>query len=392
MTGGEDGSGVRSPIAPGGAGGDPRTTAFAFPDSPGILAMGADLKASLCFARGGGARFAGGMGDLRDAPEFERYLETIAGIETASGRRPDLIACDAHPGFISTALARESGLPLLEVQHHHAHVASVMAEHGLAGPLVGVAMDGAGYGDDGAVWGCEFLICRGAACTRIAHLGYVPLVGGDQAARDAGQTAACHLLNLGLAVPAHLHPAPELLGAAIDAGVCCAASSSMGRLFDAVAALLGICAFNEREGQCAIMLQLRAEEAASAGEEPAPLAFEIGRVGGLIQADGGRIIRAASEGSGRNAGRFALGFHIAVANMVEEILSLARSEHGVRVAAFSGGVFQNALLLGLCREAAARAGLAVFVNERVPRGDGGIALGQAYAAACGSGAGAPAGG
>lgn len=354
---------------------------FAFPDSSAILATGADLKASICLAQGGEARFAGGMGDLQDVSEFERYLETIDSFKRDAGGEPARIACDAHPGYISTELARSTGLPLIEVQHHHAHVASVMAEHGLTGPVIGVAMDGAGYGDDGAIWGGEFLLCRGGTCERIAHLEYAPLVGGDQASRDAGQAAACHLLHMGLDVPADLHPDPELLAAALRANVGCAASSSMGRLFDVVAALLGVCAYNEGEGQCAILLQKCAEDARNAGLAPEPMAFAIDRSGVPMRAAAAPILRAALEWRGRDPGAFALGFHAAVADMVGEILVLARREHGAASAAFSGGVFQNALLLGLCRDAAARADLALFINERVPRGDGGIALGQAYVAA-----------
>lgn len=355
---------------------------FVFPDSPAILAMGADLKASVCLAWGGEARFAGGMGDLQDVSEFERYLKTIDRLKRDAGGEPALIACDAHPGYISAELARDSGLPLIEVQHHHAHIASVMVEHGLTGPVIGVAMDGAGYGDDGAIWGGEFLLCRDGDCERIAHIEYAPLVGGDQASRDAGQAAACHLLHMGLEVPADLHPDPELLRAAMGANVGCAASSSMGRLFDVVAALLGVCSYNESEGLCAILLQKCAEDARDAGLAPAPMAFAIDRTGSPARADAAPILRAALEWRGRNPGAFALGFHAAAADMVGEILALARREHGAVTAAFSGGVFQNALLLGLCREAAARAGLALFINKRVPRGDGGIALGQAYVAAC----------
>lgn len=367
--------------APGDAQAGAPMTAFTFPDSPRVLAMGADLKASACFARGGVARFAGGMGDLQDASVFEQYLEAIHALEEAGGR-PDLIACDAHPGYISSGLARDRGLPLLEVQHHHAHVASVMAEHGLAGPVIGVAMDGAGYGEDGAIWGGEFLLCHGASFARFAHLEYAPLVGGDQASRDAGQAAACHLLHLGLDVPADLHPAPELLRSAMDADVGCAMSSSMGRLFDVVAALLGVCGYNEHEGQCAILLQKCAEEAKHSGVTPASMAFDANQSSGVVRIGTASIIRNALAWRGRDAGAFALGFHHAVAEMVGGILALARRERGVDTAVLAGGVFQNALLLDLCRNAAAREGLALVVNERVPRGDGGLALGQAYVAAC----------
>lgn len=354
---------------------------FAFPDSPPILALGADLKASLCRASGGEALFAGGMGDLQDAREFARYAGTIASLEAAAGCEPALLVCDAHPGYISSGLARDAATPFVEVQHHHAHIASVMVEHGLDGPVIGVAMDGAGFGDDGAVWGGEFLLCDGASCRRVAHLEYVPLVGGDQASRDAGQAAACYLLHLGLDVPAGLHADPGLLRAAMAANVGCVASSSMGRLFDAVSALLGICAHNDSEGQCAILLQQAAEAARSAGTPPVPMAFDVIEDGDCARIGVGRIIAEAAAWRGRDAGAFALGFHAAIAALAERLLAGARLGHGAAAAAFSGGVFQNALLLELCRDAAARAGLPLFINEKVPRGDGGIALGQAYVAA-----------
>lgn len=363
--------------------GDPGASRITFDvaDCPAILAMGADLKASLCLAFGGKAHCSEILGDLQDAATFDRYLATIARLEATLAVEPRLLVCDAHPGYISSNLARESGLPLLEVQHHHAHVASVMAEHGLIGPVIGVAMDGAGYGDDGAIWGGEFLLCQGGECRRIAHLEYTTLVGGDHASRDAGQVAACHLLRAGLDVPETVHQHPGFLRAAIEAGIGCAASSSMGRLFDVVSALLGVCGYNDTEGQCAILLQQSAEKARNSGVPPVPMEFSLFSDGDQIVVDHTPIIRDALAWRGGDAGAFALGFHVAVAEMIAAILAIAGEKYAVRKVVLSGGVFQNRLLRELSLESARREKYAVFANIRVPPSDGGIALGQAYIAA-----------
>lgn len=354
---------------------------IAVPDAPPLLAVGADTKASLCLAYGGRAHLVTMPGDLQDLAVFNRFLDAIEAMEAAHDVLPTLAACDAHPGYISSSLAQESGVPVLEVQHHHAHIASVMAEHGAVGPILGVAMDGAGYGEDGAVWGCEFLLCRTGSCRRLAHLDYTPLVGGDQAARDAAQTAVCHLAHAELDIPEALHPDAPLLRSALTSDLGCADSSSMGRLFDAVSALLGLGSENLREGQCAVLLQQAAERARDNGVRPADVRFAVSRKRKEIRIDHIPVIRAAADWRDHEPEAFALGFHLAVAEMTAEVLGLLGRAHRVETAAFSGGVFQNALLRELCRERAVREGFRVLMNVSTPAHDGGVALGQAYVAA-----------
>lgn len=378
---------VEDSVAAIGRGGTPqllrRSRGFApaalpVPGSPAFLAMGGDLKASFCLARGGNAHLSQYYGDLLDFAVADRYREGIRDLSTLLGIHPEKVVCDSHPGYVSSMMAHEFGLPVTTVQHHHAHIASVMAEHRLRGPVLGVAMDGTGYGDDGAVWGGEFFVCEGGDCRRVGHLAYTTLVGGDQAARDAGQTAACHLLRAGLPVPEALHPDPGLLAAAMGAGVGCAPSSSMGRLFDALAAILGLRRENRYEGECAVVLQQCAEAARAAGREPIPLVFALEETDGVIIADPLPVVRVAFERGRWDPGGFALGFHVAIAEMTAAVLSSLRRRFAIGAAAFSGGVFQNRLLLELCCDAAERDGFTVYVNEAAPPNDGGIALGQAY--------------
>ncbi len=345
--------------------------------SPPLLAMGGDLKASFCLASGKRLHVSQYFGDLEDADAFENYRQGILDLKRLLAIEPRLILRDSHPGYHSSALAEEFGLPILEVQHHHAHLASVMAEHGLDGPVLGAAFDGSGYGDDGAVWGGEFLLCEGEGYRRAARLEYVPLVGGDHAARDAGQGAACFLLAAGLPVPAGLGPEPDTLRAALNAGFGAVPSSSMGRLFDAVAAILGICRYNRYEGQCAVALQQRAEAAEDRSAAAPPLGFSLAEADGVIIIGCSEILRAALACPPDLVDAFALGFHRAVADMVVAVFTRLGNREKIRQTALSGGVFQNALLLRLCRSGLLGEGFVVNINRTVPPNDGGICLGQA---------------
>lgn len=354
----------------------PLTLPFASPD---LLAFGGDLKSAVCAVRGDRAYVSQHLGDLADAAAFRAFERTAEEFQALFGCRPRLAVCDRHPGYLSTAAAEASGLPVLRVQHHHAHIASVMAEHGTPGPVIGVAFDGTGYGDDGAVWGGEFLRCVGASCRRLGHLEYFPLVGGDEAVRNASQTAACLLLHAGLPVPERLFPSADVVRAAADAGfgVSC---SSMGRLFDAMAAILGLCSYNAYEGMCATALQQCAERAEERGIAPAGPAFSLAERDGMIVV-GYRDILIAAGGcpdSDDAVGALALGFHHAAADLVARVVARLRGGDATDDVALSGGVFQNALLQRLCRRRLESAGMRVLVNRQVPANDGGIALGQAY--------------
>ncbi|GHU88322.1 carbamoyltransferase [Clostridia bacterium] len=321
---------------------------------PPTLAMGGDLKASFALAKGTDTYLSQCFGDLENADVFENYTREIDEFQRLLAIKPEVVICDSHPGYISSSHAHSMNLSTVRVQHHHAHIASVMAEHDLKAAF-GVAFDGTGYGDDGAVWGGEFLLCEGAKFERAAHLPYAALVGGDEAARDARKTAACYLKS------------DPILNAAVGAGLG-VQTSSMGRLFDAVSAILGVCGFNGYEGQCAIALQNSAERALKRGETPVFMEFSE-------KLEFGNILEQARECLPERVDSFALGFHIAVAGMV---VRTAKLFGGGLPVALSGGTFQNALLLRLCAEGLTREGFAVYINRDAPPNDGGLALGQAH--------------
>jgi hydrogenase maturation protein HypF len=335
------------------------------------VALGGDLKASFCVATGGHAYMSQYFGDLINCTAYEGFKREIKSFTGLFNAQPTLAICDSHPDYISGNYAKTLKLPLLTVQHHHAHIASVMAEHGLK-RVIGAAFDGTGYGEDGAVWGGEFLICELNSAKRAAHLAYTPLVGGDEAARDAAQTAACFLINENLP-SAHIHA--DILKAAIQNGLAYP-SSSMGRLFDAVAALLGAAYYNSYEGECAVRLEQLAEGALKACVLPLEMDFDIIENTESLVISHSKIIQLAS--TAKDKGSFALGFHMAVARMVAKVcVQIARRE-GIYQIALSGGVFQNKLLTEVCAGLLKEQNLEVYLNEKVPPNDGGIALGQAF--------------
>jgi hydrogenase maturation protein HypF len=258
------------------------------------------------------------------------------------------------------------------VYHHHAHIASVMAEHKLE-KVLGVAFDGAGYGEDGTVWGGEFLICEGAYCRRAGHLKTVKMLGTDAAAKDALMTAACYLYAADMPFD---HPYEDMIKKALAHDVNTFYTTSMGRLFDAVSALLNVCHENSYEGECAVRLQYMAEAEYRAGTLPMPMAFTIHEENRIYIASCDNILRCCLSGKPGAA----LGFHRAVCDMAALICVRLCEEGHIPDIALSGGVFQNALLLEMLAAKLTTTGFNVFVNEAVPPGDSGLALGQAFIA------------
>lgn len=346
-----------------------------------VLAAGGDLKACFCLLSGNRAYLSPHFGDMEEYGVSRVYRENLERMERIFRIRPAAAACDLHPGYRTVRLAERLGLPLTRIQHHHAHIASVMAEHRLQS-CIGAAFDGTGYGTDGAVWGGEFLLCRGDRFERAAHLGYVTLCGGDDMARDAERTALCYLLAAGLETPSARFP---LVRAAVESGVNTCESSSMGRLFDAVGAILGLRLCNTYEGECAVALENAAAAARAAGVESFPLQFAISEEHGTMVLDQaglvGQIARAVRAGA--DAGALALGFHRAAACAVREVFRRIRARSGETNAALSGGVFANRLLTEECVQLLEADGFRVFLNSAVPCGDGGLCLGQAWLCAQG---------
>lgn len=337
------------------------------------LCYGGDLKASFAMQTDQFVYLSQYTGDLADLPIQRTWTDLQAHLSRLLSITPEHGVCDLHPGYFSRQEAEHSGLPLTYVQHHHAHIASVMAEHGLS-RVLGFAFDGTGYGIDGTVWGGELLLCEGGKHQRIAHLLPLPMPMGDDGARDALRLSRFFLAGAGVESQT---PEETLVAAAVKAGMGIP-TSSMGRLFDAVSAMLGLCFENTYEGRAAILL----ENAATLWEGdptslPLPLEGDVWRTDLLLAALRARIAE------GIPVGAMALGFHHAIANGVADAAITYAMQYGCTHIALSGGVFANRLLLRLCRARLEEAGFAVYRNEKVPVGDGGIALGQAYIVAHG---------
>lgn len=344
-----------------------------------LFAAGGDLKA--CFALMAGNRVYPSQyfGDMEDLGIARVYEDNLHHMENLLHIQPEAVVCDLHPAYRSASLARavaqREGLTLFEVQHHHAHIASVMAEHELSG-CIGVAFDGTGYGTDGTVWGGEFLLCEGAAFERMGHLDRVQLLGGDAAAKDASLNAMCHSHAFGMACKDDRF---ETVCSAIENGINTETNTSIGRLFDAVSALLGLRWYNSYEGECAIALENAAAQALKAGMEPYPLRFEIAEQNGRLMASREELIRTVME-SEAEKGALALGFHFAVAEMAAEMCRRIRMYTQQNCVALSGGVFANRILTERCIELLEEDGFNVYLNTAVPCNDGGISLGQAWVA------------
>ena len=351
-----------------------------------VLACGAELKSTFCFAREHYLFLSQHIGDLQDAETADYYREALDHFRRLFRLSPEALAHDLHPDYVSTRVAQEfTDVPLVAVQHHHAHVASAMAEHGLRGPVLGLAFDGLGLGTDGTVWGGEFLICTADKFRRVGHLRNVPLPGGDAATREPWRMALSHLLEVEGDPDAELPAAlarrwPEtqtnLVRQMIRRAVNAPLTSSAGRLFDAVSSLLGLRDSVRYEGQAAIELEMHAIP-----ESPASYPLPL-RPGEPLQLDTRPLVAAIVDELLRGvpteeiAGRF----HASLARaMVEASAALSR-QHGVTEVALSGGVFQNALLLRHLVPRLEERGLRVFLQQQVPCNDGGLAVGQALIA------------
>ena len=343
-------------------------------DNPGketmVLATGGQLKNSFAVSKGPFSYVSQYFGDLDSLENCTIYEDNIERMKALFRIKPCLVACDLHPLYNSTIIgkkyAKKYHIPVLEIQHHHAHVASVMAEHGINDSVIGVSFDGTGYGTDGKIWGGEILFCRKERVERLSHLKYVKMVGGDSSMKEGWKSAICYLnqedtaheqdefeidiseiVNYSRANDCIKNQHTPMIKAALDYNINTIESSSMGRLFDAVSSLLGVCQENNYEGQCAIMLE---DAAARAMKTP-----------GVSMADD-----------------MALRFHLNVAGAVLEQCEKFRIKTGVNKVALTGGVFQNKILMEECLALLRSSKFQVFYNISVSPNDGGIALGQNY--------------
>lgn len=318
------------------------------------------------------------FGDLEEQAIWEEYKASYYDLKELFHINPDLAVCDLHPNYHSVSFAKSLGIPLFQVQHHHAHIGSVMAEHDLKGPVIGVAFDGTGYGTDGCIWGGEFLICEGDSFKRAAHLSYTPMLGGDRSMRDGKKTATLFLLKAGL-IDEIEDSRLNLIKAAVDNKINTVLSSSVGRLFDAISSLLGICQENSYEGECAAMLEKEAVLAMK-NQLPVPeLSFAFHNENDIIKIDPTPLLKDITVlRKSVNRPALALGFHYALADAVLRVCSLIGDREGIYTVALSGGVFQNTVLTKRVFKLLKENGFLVYMNSLVPPNDGGISLGQTY--------------
>jgi hydrogenase maturation protein HypF len=346
-----------------------------------VLAVGAQLKSTVAVARAGAVVVSQHLGDLDHWSTYEAFTSAIEHLTRLSGVTPSVVAHDLHPDYRSTAWAAQSGLPRLGVQHHHAHIASCLVEHGVTSKVLGIAFDGLGLGTDGGLWGGEFLLADLTGFERVGHLVPVALPGGDAAVREPWRVALSWLhRSLGRDVAAEHGPAFDDRWSAVLSLVAsgrCAETSSVGRLFDAVAALVGARTRVTYEGQAAVELEALARQAGRTCGET----YELGLVGSTL--DAGPMLAAllAARNRGTPAACLAAGFHRGLARSAGALAVELASAHGVDTVALSGGVFQNALLSELLSDRLHAAGLRVLLHERTAPNDGSISLGQAAVAA-----------
>jgi hydrogenase maturation protein HypF len=363
----------------------PRAVKLPFAVQP-ILATGAELKSAVCLANSDQAFLSQHIGDLKNESTNDSFCHTVKHFTEIFQTEPELIACDLHPDYHSSLFAEKSHLPIVRVQHHHAHIASCMAENGLTGDVIGIIYDGTGYGPDGTIWGGEILVGGYESYIRAAHLRPVALPGGDAAVREPWRMAMSYLYQAtGEAAFSTDTPAArqlsgtvqEVFSSMLRRGINSPLTTSCGRLFDAVAALLNIRLKVSYDGQAAIELEALAETADDSdvagytytvlSKNAAPFQLDFSPMFIEILNDISRGIPAAV---------IALRFHFTVAAATSEVCVKISQTSGLNRVVLSGGVFQNRLLSEMIYNALVEKGLKVFTHRLVSPNDGGIALGQ----------------
>lgn len=375
-----------------------------------FLCVGGDLKSTAAIGTKDCITETQYFGDLEDAGVADSFLQGTQRLEQLLEAKPTKLVCDLHPGYISTSLAeekaKEKGLPLLYCQHHKAHIASVMAEHGLTACL-GVALDGTGFGLDGGIWGGEFFVADGSQIERVGHLSYVQQIGGNTAAKEAKLMALCHALEMEERFGEKVRDIPRikaltdsllsekaLYQGARKSGVQVVKSSSTGRLFDSVCAFLGLEERNAYEGFCATRLEKAASNAYhllsedKTGVMKRKMQDDLQKCRFPIfvdEKDGSPQLCLDQEGFLKEylslpyeAEYMALLFHYALADGILELCGKLAENTGIQSVALSGGVWANMLLWSRVNAGLKAMHLQIFTNEKYPCGDGGIALGQAY--------------
>jgi len=361
-----------------------------------VLACGPELKNTFCLTRDNHAFISQHIGDMENLETLQHFETTIELYKELFRIRPGIVAYDMHPDYLATKYAkslvdRHEGLTLVPVQHHHAHIVSCMIENGVEEPVTGVSFDGTGYGTDGCIWGGEFLLADYRGFRRLGHFEYVPMPGGAAAIERPYRMAVSYLVTLlgEGALSRELsflnegsREELELIVKQVRRGINSPLTSSCGRLFDAVSALIGIRGTVDYEAQAAVELEMAAQE----GDCGSYDYF-------IVDQDGVHVIhlREMFNGllrdlrNGTSKGEMSARFHRTLADMVVEMCRRLARECGIGKVALSGGVFQNRLLLRLTVVALQAAGFEVIIHEKVPTNDGGISLGQAVIASFATG-------
>jgi hydrogenase maturation protein HypF len=346
-----------------------------------LLAVGPHLKNTFALMEGQRAYVSQHIGDLENLETLEHFHAVRDRFERLFRVRPEVVVRDLHPGYLSTRVAEETGLEVLAVQHHHAHIAAVLAEHGHTGPAIGIAYDGTGYGDDGHTWGSEILFADLAGYRRLAHLRYAPLPGGDAAAR-APWRCALGWLSLdpatapGFALPRGMVDAQErtIVDRQLARRVNTPLASSMGRLFDAAASIIGVRQHSDYEGQAAMEL-----EALAADRRASALPYGVTRTPGGWELDPLPLLAvlAAKARAGSDPGCLAAAFHETLVAATTDLVRRASGVTGCTAVALGGGCFQNARLLSSLRRSLLQEGFTVLTPRQLSPNDGGVSVGQA---------------
>lgn len=369
-----------------------------------ILAMGAYLKSTITVTKDTLAFTSEYIGDLANLATFEAYKEIMGHYQKLFDVSPVHLVCDLHPEYLSTKYARElvtaKQLSLTEVQHHHAHIASVLGEYDCTEPAIGIAFDGTGYGTDDAIWGGEFMLADLKHFRRVAHLEYVPLPGGDKAVKEPWRMALWVLYQYYGSIDAVKENARdfvkripsgwEMLLVAAEKGINAPMTSSMGRWFDVVGALLGLCTHNQYEGQAAVMLEQKALEYRQRPSADNEVCKYIENTcssfwGNAVSGEDNNVIMIlpliAQLLDLSDIAEASYRFHAAIAKLILEVSQQLRQQTGISAVAMSGGVFQNRLLLELTLPLLEKSGFKVMLNKQLPPNDGCISYGQAVVAA-----------
>ena len=347
-----------------------------------ILALGGQLKSTFTLGRGGHGFLSHHLGDLDHYEAFRAYVDAIEHYQNLFAIRPELVVHDLHPDYASTRHAKtlDPAIPRLAVQHHHAHIASCMTENRLDEVVIGLAFDGNGHGTDGAVWGGEFLVGDYRGFRRAAHFRDVAMPGGDRAIREPWRMAAAHLIDAGLDLTMLgdriAGSTRSVLRHMIETRLNAPPTSSVGRLFDAVASLVGVRDFVSYEGQAAVELEAIAKGSRADGVYPFDVEGPIEDRPILI--DTRPLIREVVEEvrRGRDAATIGRRFHATLVEVATRVCSRLRDREGISAVVLSGGVFQNALLTEELVDRLTRDGFRTYRHRLVPPGDGGLSLGQ----------------